>query len=99
MDCPCNTFFVHCFFRSLGELGIVGSHIENEHIFNVVNVIANFQWSKLVIQNLDYLIITIKIGLTLFKLGVMELYMKLMTYEAIMIDKHYKLVEEICLFK
>jgi hypothetical protein len=39
------------------------------------------------------------IGLTLFKLGVMEVYMKLMTYEATMIDEHHKFVEEICLFK
>ncbi len=60
VDCPCNTIFVHLFRESLGELGIVGSHIENEHIFNVANVIANFQWSKLVIENLDCLIITIK---------------------------------------
>ncbi len=60
VDCPCNTIFVHVFLGSLGELGIVSSHIENEHIFEVVNVIVNFQWSKLVIENLDYLIITIK---------------------------------------
>jgi hypothetical protein len=60
VDCQCNTIFVHFFLGSLSKLGIVGSHIENEHIFNVVNVIANFQWSKLVFENLDYLIIIIK---------------------------------------
>jgi hypothetical protein len=60
VDCPCNTIFVHMFLGSLGELGIVGSHVENEHIFYVANVIANFQWSKLVIENLDFFIITIK---------------------------------------
>jgi hypothetical protein len=52
-------------FLALQILGIVGSQIETERIFSLVGIFTNLRKCRLLPNNLDKIILLIKVGLVI----------------------------------
>ncbi len=59
------SLFLTMAFLALQILGIVGSQIETERIFSLVGIFTNLRKCRLLPNNLDKIILLIKIGLVI----------------------------------
>jgi hypothetical protein len=59
------SLFLTTAFLALQILGIVGSQIETERIFSLVGIFTNLRKCRLLPNNLDKIILLIKIGLVI----------------------------------
>jgi len=91
--------FCMFFFLIHQVLGIVGSRIEIERIFNIIGVITNLKWTRLEIENLNRLILIMKNWLSDNCVGCdgplkFKFMVKFLEKDFIMIEKHIRLIEE-----
>ncbi len=59
------SLFLTMAFLALQILGIVGSQIETERIFSLVGIFTNLRKCRLLPNNLDKIILLIKVGLVI----------------------------------